>query len=111
MTDGEPGESGGDGSVDREVGGEATDDGEVRVWLVERDYNDKGLVTLAYATPDGDRTWRVSKSAAALSGTSVTAARTVDPESLSPVEEPDRRDRYRTEARRMAERHDPGDAV
>jgi hypothetical protein len=87
------------------------DDDRVRVWLVERDYNDKGLVTLSYATPDGDREWSVSKAAAALSQTTVTAAREVDPESLSPVESTDRRERYRTEARRMADRHDPDEAV
>lgn len=83
----------------------------VRVWLVERDYNDKGLVTLSYATTDGDRQWRVSKAAAALSQMAVTAARDVDPDSLSPVEREDRRERYRTEARRMADRHDPEEEV
>jgi len=86
------------------------DDDRVRVWLVERDYNDKGLVTLSYATPDGDRHWSVSKAAAALSGMAVTAARDVDPDSLSPVEEA-LRERYRTEARRMADRHDPDEEV
>lgn len=96
------------------IGGEGDDPGDpagIRVWLVERDYNDKGLVTLVYATPDGTRQWRVSKAAAALSHLSVTAARSVEPGSLSPVESGDRRERYRAEVDRMSDRHDPDDVV
>lgn len=87
------------------------EDDAVRVWLVERDYNDKGLVTLAYATTDGEHQRRLHKSSNALSQNPATAAMTVDPDSLTPVEDQDRREWYRTEARRMADRHDPDEEV
>jgi len=83
-----------------------TDD--VRVWLVERDYTDKGLVTLTYATPDGERVLVQQRSAVNLGD--VPAARTVDPGRLDPAGGADR-ERYADEAERMAGKHDPDDAV
>lgn len=89
-----------------------TDDGDaVRVWLVERDHTDKGLVHLVYATPDGDRCLQSNRSSNMLSRQGVTAARDADPAKLEPVDDPDRRERYATEVARMAERHDPDDDV
>lgn len=85
-------------------------DGE-RVWLVERAYSDKGLVTLTYATPGGDRRVTLQRSANMLQSAPATAARTADPEALVPVEDADVRDRYATEVQRMRERHDPNDEV
>ncbi len=84
---------------------------EERVWLVERDYSDKGLVTLVYATSEGDRAVTKQRSAQMLSRTDVTAAETVDATSLEPIEDDDLRDRYATETARMRDRHDPDDAV
>lgn len=81
-----------------------------RVWLVERSYSDKGLVTLVYATPDGQRRVRMQRSATMLQSTDVTAAIDAEPDRLVPVDEGNR-DRYATEVERMAERHGPDDAV
>jgi hypothetical protein len=92
------------------VGGGVSEDGdEVQVWLVERDYTDKGMVSLVYATPDGTRAWRRQLSATALSG-GVRAARTVDPERLVSVTG-DERARYEREAARVATRNDPADRL
>ena len=82
-----------------------------RVWLVERDYNDKGLVTLVYATPDGERAVQQHKSSKMLSKQGVTAATEVTTDKLRPVEEDDRRKRYATEASRVADRNDPDDEI
>jgi len=85
------------------------DSGE-RTWLVERSYDDGGMVTLVYATPDGERRYRTQFSAAYVESRSVTAAREVDTEDLAPTPE-DERERYRTEVERVRERHDPDDEV
>lgn len=84
-----------------------------RAWLVERDYSDKGLVTLVYATPDGERQVRMQRSSTMLRSSPVTAAIDVEPDAgrFVPVEEDDRRERYAAEAERMADRHDPDDEV
>ena len=88
-----------------------TDD-RVRVWLVERDVDQRNLVTLVYATPDGDRRYRRQLSSAALDrGAEVTAATTVAPADLEPVEAADDRERYAEEARRVAAERDPDEAV
>jgi len=81
----------------------------VVVWLVEREFTDKGLVTLTYATPDGERALVQQRSATQLGD--VTAAREVAPDRLAPVEGEADRARYADEVDRMAGRHDPGDTV
>jgi len=81
----------------------------MQCWLVERTFDDKGLVRLVYATPDGSRAVIRERSAAHLDG--VTAAAEIGVENLEPVADADRRERYASEAERMADRHDPGDAV
>jgi hypothetical protein len=80
------------------------------VWLVERSVDDRDLVTLTYATVDGERHHSVRRSAPTLSRTPVTAAERVDPGDLDPTPEADR-ERYRAEARRVRERHDPDDEI
>ncbi|AWB27035.1 hypothetical protein [Halococcoides cellulosivorans] len=82
----------------------------VRCWLVERDYYDEDLITLVYATLDGRRQLTQQKSATLLRQQSITAAKSVDSDRLEPVSDGDR-DRYASEAERMADRHDPDDEV
>ncbi len=82
----------------------------VQVWLVERDYTDKGLVNLVYATTDGERYLRRQLSEALLMRTDVTAGRDVESDRLELTDE-DMRDQYRSEASRMAEKHEPGETV
>lgn len=88
-----------------------TDD-TIRCWLVERTYSDRNLITLVYATPEGDRYLRKEKSMAALrSSGDITAAIDVAADRLESVTDADTRDRYRTEVSRLAADHDPDDAV
>jgi hypothetical protein len=85
--------------------------GAVQVWLVERDYDDRNLVTLVYATPDGERYQRHERSAHLLSRQGVTAATDAAPDDLEPVDDETTRERYAEEVERMRERHDPDDSV
>ena len=82
--------------------------GSIRVWLVEREFTDKGLVTLTYATPDGER--KLVEQRASNRLRDVTAAKDATPDQLGPTED-DERDRYSTEVDRMVDRHDPDDTV
>lgn len=82
----------------------------MRCWLVERDFDDKGLVRLVYATRDGSRQVLRERSAARLGQYDVTAAIDVAEAQLEPVE-PDLWERYAGEVARMAERHDPDDTI
>ncbi|MXR22448.1 hypothetical protein [Halobacterium bonnevillei] len=79
-----------------------------RVWLVFREYTDKGLLNLVYATTDGERVLRKQRS---LNAGDPTAAVDVEPDSLDRVEDPEDRERYGQEATRMADSHDPDDRV
>lgn len=90
-------------------GGAGTDDTE-RVWLVEREYTDKGLVTIVYATTDGERYLQRQLSERMLMRSEVTAGQDVAPDRLEPTPE-DERERYAAESSRMAENHDRDDAV
>jgi hypothetical protein len=83
----------------------------VRCWLVERGYNDRDLVILTYATPEGDRVFRNELAAQVIDTKTVTAAKDVDPGNLEPVEDPETRDRYAAEAERVASDHDPDDEI
>ena len=90
-----------------------TDDA-VRVWLVERTYSDdeQNMIILVYATPDGKRYFR--KERALTSFTDIrdtTAAVDAAPANLGTVEDPDLREQYATEARRMQGAHEPDDVV
>jgi hypothetical protein len=82
------------------------------LWLVERTYDDKGLISLVYATTDGSAVRRIERAPPAVEASGgVTAATDVDPEALAPVEDADLRERYAAEAARMADRHDPEETV
>jgi hypothetical protein len=83
----------------------------VRVWLVEREYDDKGLVRLVYSTPEGDRRRLSERSANMLRDGGVTAAMDVDPERLDDVTDPETRERYREEVERVVERYEPDDSI
>jgi hypothetical protein len=83
---------------------------ETRVWLVERAYNDKGMVRLVYATTDGDRYLRKQLSERMLMQRDVTAAVDVDDDRLEDTAD-ENRQRYADEASRMADQHDPDDAI
>jgi hypothetical protein len=76
----------------------------------ERGFDDRGPVTLVYTMPDGERALRRGLSAAAPGRVDVTAARTVPPADLASTDS-DGGDRYAAEARRMRERHAPGEPV
>ncbi|KZN22642.1 hypothetical protein A4G99_19515 [Haladaptatus sp. R4] len=84
---------------------------EIRVWLVERGYNNRDLIILKYATPDGDRIFRRELAAQAVDMDSVTAAKDVSPTNLEAVDDPDLQERYEAEADRMADKHEPDDSV
>ena len=89
-------------------------DGETRVWLVERTYSDdeQNMIILTYATPDGERYFRKERALTSFGDVrDTTAAVEVGPENLGTVDEPDLREQYAAEARRMAEVHDPDDVI
>ena len=80
----------------------------VQCWLVERSsFGDERMVTLVYATPDGERQLTKQLSPNMLQRKRVTAATEVEPRRLEPVTDDETRERYATEAARMADRHDP----
>lgn len=84
----------------------------VQVWLVERGYTNRDLITLAYATPDGERALHKEQAAATMGqGSAPTAARDVDPERLSPVTDEETRERYRQEAERTMDKYDPDETL
>lgn len=91
------------------------DDATVRVWLVERTFSDdeQNIVILIYATPDGERYLRKERALTSFTGPSraTQAALDVEPAVLATVDEPARRDRYATEATRMAQTHEPDDTI
>jgi hypothetical protein len=91
-----------------------TDD-TVRIWLVERTYSDdeQNLIILTYATPDGEHGFREERALPSFSGSGreTTAALDVDPGNLGGAADPETRERYAREASRMADEHDPGDAI
>ncbi|MFC6725961.1 hypothetical protein ACFQE1_16630 [Halobium palmae] len=83
----------------------------VRCWFVERDYNDRDLIILTYATPDGERSFRKELASQVIDRITVTAAEDVDPDNLESVDDPETRERYAAEAERVASEHDPGDEI
>ena len=87
-------------------------DSTVRWWLVERTVDDRNLVHLVYATPDGERYQKRQRNANALrSGSPVTAAVEVEAGELATVDDGETRERYKAEARRTAKQHDPDDEI
>ncbi|AAV47376.1 hypothetical protein BDK61_0543 [Haloarcula quadrata] len=86
----------------------------VRVWLVERTYSDdeQNLIILTYATPDGEQYFRKERALTSFSDVrETTAAVDADPDNLGSVDDEDLQAQYAAEATRMAEKHDPDDAI
>lgn len=87
----------------------------IRAWLVERTYSDdeQNLVILVYATTDGERYLRKERALTSFTGPAreTYAAIDVPPEKFGTVIDPEERDRYAAEAKRMAAAHDPTDTV
>ena len=83
----------------------------VQCWLVERDVYDEDLVTLVYATTDGERSVTLQWSGNMVMQKGVTAGRDVAESDLEAVEDPERRQRYADEVERVRERNDPDDQV
>lgn len=105
-------------SDDRSGVRSATDDDgtdDVRVWLVERTYSDDelNLVILVYATEDGQQYHRRERALTSFSGPAreTKAGLVVSPDELGTIDDPAERDRYANEASRMADQHEPDDAV
>ncbi len=86
-----------------------------RVWMVHRTFSADSphILVIVYATPDGERYLQQERAYNRFGGNApeVTAAIEVDPEELAPVSDEETRERYRNEAVRMRERHDPDDPV
>jgi hypothetical protein len=99
-----------DGSETEGDGGEDT----VRVWLVERTYSDdeQNIIILTYATPDGERYLRKERALTSFGDRrDTTAAVDAKPGSLGDVDDPEERERYAAEARRMRDEHAPEDVI
>lgn len=94
---------------------EGTESETVRAWLVERTYSDdeQNLIILTYATPDGRRYFRKERALTSFTGSAreTTAAVDVEPGNLGTVEDEAQQRQYAAEATRMAEEHDPDDAI
>ena len=95
----------------RGEGNEGDNGQTVRVWLVERGYTNRDLITLVYATPDGERALQKERAAATMGRSEVTAARDVDSGRLSPVDDPETVDRYREEVARTMEGYGPDESI
>jgi hypothetical protein len=83
-----------------------------RLWLVERSYDDRNLISFTYATVDGTKQLRKELSMTLLQRRSrpITAAIEADEEELGAVDEPDR-EQFAAEASKMASEHDPDDEI
>ena len=87
---------------------------DARVWLVARTYSDdeQNAVILTYATLDGERDARKERALTSFSdGRDTTAVVDAGPGDFGSVDDPDRRERYATEARRIRDAHDPDDLI
>jgi len=81
------------------------------VWLVDRQFDSKGLVRLTYATLDGERVHTTEVSERRLMmGDGVAAGRDADASALGETPT-DSVERFATEATRMAAEHDRDETV
>lgn len=62
---------------------------DIRVWLVERGYNNRDLIILKYATPDGEQLFRRELASQAINVDTVTAAKDVSSTDLEAVADTD----------------------
>lgn len=83
---------------------------EARCWLVDRRLDDGRVVTVTYATVDGTAV-TTRQHALPSVGDGVAAAITVDPDALTPVDDPADRERYQAEVARVREQHDGDDRI
>ncbi len=84
----------------------------VRCWLVERSFDDRNVVTIIYATPDGSRYRQQERSTTALThGSPVTAATDIPSEELAAVTDEATRRRYAAEVERTAAQYGPDDPI
>ena len=84
-----------------------------RLWLVERSYDDRNLISFVYATTDGTQQLRKELSATLLKQRNepITAAIDIeDDDELSDVD-PDEQERYAREAQSVAEEHEPDEPI
>lgn len=89
-----------------------TDEETERLWLVERSYgHDEDLVTLVFASTDGSRQLKKQLSHNMLYDKTITAARDEPRSKLDEVKDETTRERYASEATRMAGEHDPDEPV
>ncbi|MFC7095922.1 hypothetical protein [Halobaculum marinum] len=98
-------------STDTDTAAVAAD--EERVWLAERTYGDDelNLIILVYATTDGERYFRKERALTSFADDRETPVSLVVPaDELGTVADDDR-ERYATEAARMATVHDPDDTI
>jgi len=86
-------------------------DGTERLWLVDRQYRDENLITLVYASTDGERFLQKQLSHQMLMTRPVTAAVDADADRIEATPADEDRDRYATQASEMAAEHDPDDEV
>ena len=86
-----------------------------QVWMVERTFSEDSphILVIIYATPDGTQYLQKERAYNRFgsSAPEVTAAIETPTDDLVPVSDPEKRERYATEAERMMTRHDPDDAV
>jgi hypothetical protein len=84
-----------------------------RLWLVERSYDDRNLISFVYATTDGTQQLRKELSATLLKQRNepITAAIDIeDDDELSEVD-PDEQDRYASEAQSVAKEYEPDEPI
>lgn len=100
-----------DADVTVETGAES--DEQTRVWLVERTYGDDELniVILVYADATGERYFRKERALTSFSDVRETPVSLTVPSDELGTTDPEDRDRYATEAERMADAHDPDDTI
>ncbi|MFC7136968.1 hypothetical protein [Halobaculum litoreum] len=98
-------------STERDAARVAAD--EERVWLAERTYGDDelNLIILVYATTDGERYVRKERALTSFADQRETpVSMVVARDQLGAVDDEDR-ERYATEATRMAAEHGPTDTI
>lgn len=83
-----------------------------RLWLVERSYDDRNLISFTYATVDGTKQLRKELSMTLLRRRSrpITAAIEADEDELSAVDESNQ-EQFAAEAEKMQSEHDPDDEI
>jgi hypothetical protein len=79
---------------------------------VRSPHGEQNLIILTYATPDGERYFRKERALTSFSDRrDTTAAVAAGSTNLGAVTDEGLREQYASEARRMAEAHDPNDVI